>query len=63
MNCEVCNNNKTHLVLDLGYQPLSDQLINNNFGKELFFQTNIYYCKICYTAHQKIQVPKKILFK
>ena len=63
MNCEVCNNKETHLVLDLGYQPLSDELINNNRSKELFFQTNIYYCKLCYTAHQKIQVPKKILFK
>ena len=49
--------------LNLGKHPLCDDLVtigSDRLCKE--YPIEIIYCNICYTAHQKFQVPKKELF-
>lgn len=62
-SCEVCGN--THLipVLDLGLHPMCDDLIpvgDPRVCRE--YPIEILYCKGCFTAHQRYQVPKRELF-
>ena len=62
-SCEVCGNSKLDDVLNLGKHPLCDDLVtigSDRLCKE--YPIEIIYCNICYTAHQKFQVPKKELF-
>lgn len=62
-SCEVCGNSKLDDVLNLGKHPLCDDLVtigSDKLCKE--YPIEIIYCNICYTAHQKFQVPKKELF-
>jgi len=62
-SCEVCGNSKLDNVLNLGKHPLCDDLVtigSDRLCKE--YPIEIIYCNICYTAHQKFQVPKKELF-
>jgi SAM-dependent methyltransferase len=61
--CEVCDNQKLFSVLNLGTHPLCDDLKkigSNQVNKK--YKIEILYCKNCFTAHQKYQVNKKILF-
>ncbi len=61
--CEVCGNNHLTPVLDLGTHPLCDDLIP--FNSDLVcteYPIDILYCNTCYTAHQRFQVQKKLLF-
>lgn len=62
-NCEVCGNHELVEVLNLGTHPLCDDLVpigNEAICKE--YPIVIMYCKKCFTAHQKYQVEKKLLF-
>ena len=62
-NCEVCGNIQLKLVLNLGPNPLCDDLIKiNSRKKNIKYPIKIVYCKKCKTAHQKYQVNKKKLF-
>ena len=61
--CEVCGNKNLKAVLDLGNHPLCDDLIP--IGKKTEceeFPIEILFCDMCFTAHQKHQVPKRTLF-
>jgi SAM-dependent methyltransferase len=61
--CEVCNNSSLIDVLDLGLHPMCDDLVTINSDwicNE--YPITISFCKICYTAHQKFQIPKADLF-
>lgn len=62
--CEVCDKKDNLIkVLDLGKHPLCDDLIKINSKKEnKLYKIEILYCKNCFTAHQKFQIPKNILF-
>ena len=61
--CEVCNNDNLKLILNLGNQPLCDDLIPINHEKsQSLFPIEILFCEICKTAHQKYQVSKHYLF-
>ena len=61
--CEVCHNKKMHNVLNLGLHPLCDDLIGLNEDRVCReFPIEILFCKRCLTAHQRFQVPKKLLF-
>ena len=61
--CEVCNNSKLKKVLDLGRHPLCDDLVPlHSKKKNKFYKIQILFCPKCFTAHQKYQVKKKILF-
>ncbi len=62
-NCEVCGNEKLTPVLDLGFHPMCDDLVqvgDNRVCKE--YPIEILFCKQCNTAHQRFQVPKHDLF-
>lgn len=62
-DCEVCGNKKLSTVLDLGDHPLCDDLVSigdDRICKE--YPIEILYCDVCFTAHQRFQVPKKELF-
>ena len=61
--CEVCQSKDFKKVLNLGLHPLCDDLIkvgSKQNGK--LYKIEILFCKKCFTAHQKYQVNKKILF-
>lgn len=61
--CEVCGSSDLVPVLDLGKQPLCDDLIPiGNPQRCEVFPIDILYCQRCCTAHQKYQVPKTRLF-
>ena len=63
--CEVCLSKLKGPELDFGYQPLCDELKASPEESLLVakYHQNIILCEICFTAHQKYQVPKKELFK
>lgn len=62
-SCEVCENNKLESVLNLGHHPMCDDLVRvgeDRVCKE--YPIEIFFCKVCNTAHQRFQVPKEDLF-
>lgn len=62
--CEVCGSKDLQSVLDLGAQPLCDDLIP--IGSDAVcaeYPIEILYCNVCRTAHQRFQVPKRELFQ
>ena len=58
--CQICENKKMKEILDLGMQPLCDDLKKNKVGKK--YRVKIMFCDKCITAYQKYNVDKKILF-
>ncbi len=62
-SCEVCGNHALEPVLNLGKQPLCDDLVplgDPRICQE--YPIEILFCKQCYTGHQRYQVPKRELF-
>ncbi len=62
-SCEVCHNDQLISVLNLGRQPLCDDLIpigNPSICEE--YPIEILFCEKCCTAHQRFQVSKEELF-
>ncbi len=63
VDCEVCGSDGLREVLDLGGQPLCDDLIPVEFSEKCkTYPVTILYCEKCKTAHQKYQVAKERLF-
>jgi 2-polyprenyl-3-methyl-5-hydroxy-6-metoxy-1,4-benzoquinol methylase len=61
--CEVCDCKKQVEFLNLGKQPLCDDLIRINSKKiNKKYETKLSFCKECFTVHQIKQVNKKVLF-
>ena len=62
-SCEICKNKKLQLILNLGNQPLCDDLkkIGSKIKNKLF-PIKIFYCNRCITAYQKLSINKKELF-
>lgn len=48
-NCQVCNSNKLHLILDLGHQPLSDTLLSEKTINmaEITYPLRMMWCEKC----------------
>ncbi len=62
MNCPICKF-KLSKVLDLGNHPLCDDLKKiGDQSKNKLYKIIILYCDNCFTAFQKFNVNKKILF-
>lgn len=62
-SCEVCSNTQLISVLNLGLQPMCDDLVaigDSRVCNE--YPIEIMYCEVCCTAHQRFQIPKKHLF-
>ena len=61
--CEVCGSDDLKPVLDLGPQPLCDDLIPiGDPATSREYPIEILLCRVCITAHQRFQVPKHVLF-
>jgi SAM-dependent methyltransferase len=61
--CEVCGNHQLESVLDLGRQPMCDDLVSVGDDRVCNeYPIEILFCKNCNTAHQRFQVPKEDLF-
>ena len=58
--CQICNN-RLFNFLDLGKQPLCDDLTEKPNSSN-FFKLKVSYCKKCLTAFQKYNIEKKVLF-
>ena len=61
--CEVCKTLLPSPVLDLGMQPLCDDLVPVGETRSCkLYPTAISICPVCITAYQKYPVPKEELF-
>ena len=61
--CEVCDASSLEPVLNLGAHPLCDDLIPIGVADICNeYPIEISYCTECNTAHQSVQVEKKLLF-
>lgn len=61
--CEVCGGILPSPILDLGLQPLCDDLVPLSDSREsLKYPIHISLCPICLTAHQLYRIHKEILF-
>jgi hypothetical protein len=58
--CQICSNKDLREILDLGKQPLCDDLKKQVIGKK--YKTKILFCEKCITAYQKYNIDKKKLF-
>lgn len=61
--CEVCGNHDLDSVLNLGSHPMCDDIVpigDDRLCQE--YPIEILYCRNCFTAHQRFQIPKKDLF-
>lgn len=61
--CEVCSSPDLTMVLNLGPQPMCDDLVA--FGDTRVcreYPIEIVFCEKCRTAHQRFQIPKDLLF-
>jgi SAM-dependent methyltransferase len=58
--CQICNNYLKDF-LDLGKQPLCDDLTKKPNSSN-FYKLKVNYCNKCLTAYQKYNIQKKILF-
>ena len=64
MNCEICNNKVSKVLINLGSQPIPDNLSKNlktSLNKKKF-NTKIVYCEKCITAYQYLTIKKQKLF-
>lgn len=62
-SCEVCDGTDLVPVLDLGAQPMCDDLVPiGNEAMPATYPIELLACPTCLTVHQKYQVEKKVLF-
>ena len=61
--CEVCDGTELIEVLDLGDQPMCDDLVPiGNDAMPKNYPLRLAGCPTCYTVHQAVQVEKALLF-
>jgi len=62
-NCEVCGSNNLISALDLGSQPMCDDLVPVGSPlKPRSYPLEILACPTCFTFHQAVQVERELLF-
>ncbi len=63
-NCQVCNSNKIHKILDLGYQPLCDSLLTEEMLKqpEMTYPLRMMWCENCTNVQIDYCVDGKIVY-
>ncbi len=60
--CRCCGNRKIKKIIDLGNQPLANNLKSNPYKKDEFFPLKINYCPKCHNCQLSICVNPKKLF-
>ncbi len=65
MNCEICNVKINKKLINLGLQPIPDNLSSNKKKSitKKKYQTKVLFCPKCLTAQQRYTVRKKDLYK
>ena len=62
-HCELCGHKNLQEVLNIGNHPLCDDLVPINSNRQCkSYPITILLCQNCFTAHQKFQIRKEILF-
>jgi len=63
-NCQVCNSKKIHLILDLGYQPLSDTLLSLETLNmpETTYPLRMMWCEKCTLVQLSYCVDAKVVY-
>lgn len=62
-SCEVCDGSELVPVLDLGLQPMCDDLVPlGDDTMPITYPIELLACPTCLTVHQRYQVEKKVLF-
>lgn len=63
-NCQVCNSNKLHLILDLGHQPLCDTLLTKEMlnQPEKTYPLRMMWCEECTCVQLDYCVDAKEVF-
>ena len=62
-SCEVCGNQSLRFLLDLGDQPMCDDLIPiGNAATATPYPLRLVGCERCVTVHQAVQIKKERLF-
>jgi len=62
-NCRVCDNSRISTVIDLGNQPLANNLEENLKKKSKIYPLKVKFCNICCNCQLSIAVDHNILFK
>ena len=60
--CRCCGNKKLKKILDLGKQPLANNLIDKEKQKVNFYPLQLNYCLNCHNSQLSICINPKILF-
>ena len=60
--CRICNSSNLKSIIDLGSQPLANNLQKNFFKKELKIPLKVTFCKVCKTSQLTHTVNPKLLF-
>lgn len=61
--CEVCGNRGLRSVLNLGPHPMCDDLVPLGDPRQCnTYPIELLFCDNCWTAHQRFQIPKDVLF-
>jgi len=62
-HCEVCGNRSLRSVLNLGLHPMCDDLVPVGESRQCeTYPIEILFCEMCWTAHQRFQISKDLLF-
>lgn len=64
MNCEICNSKIKKTLINLGKQPIPDNLSKSSklSIKKRKFKTKVDYCDKCITAYQTVVIKKEDLY-
>ena len=63
-NCQICGNNKLKQCLDLGYQPLADDLLKLSSKKRVNkYPIKVSFCNKCVLLQNDYIVGDKVLYK
>jgi hypothetical protein len=60
--CRCCGNNKLIKIIDLGEQPLANNLKDKLYQKDNYYPLKVNYCSACHNCQLSICVNPKILF-
>ena len=60
--CRICKSSNLKSIIDLGSQPLANNLQKNFFKKELKIPLKVTFCKVCKTSQLTHTVNPKLLF-
>jgi hypothetical protein len=63
-SCQICGNKNIHLIIDLGFQPLADNIVDEECkdNPSLTFPIKIYFCNKCRLLQNNYIVSDDVLY-